>query len=233
LSSSGKSITEKRGTEQNPVFQLPDTGAFHTDVFIRMFSFLTEPGGSAILSLMRKQTVILVILLIAAAVLFAVHRRIVSAEFPSRVKPVEIDVDPALAEPPTGIPNRLVFDDPREIADIRFSPSPSGGLKQTAKDSFYRYAEKRQGSYTNFSNLFRNQNGEGGLTLRSEWFTPYLPGKRGLPDMSLRIIKNPKTGEYEAAGGNIGIPYSPLEAGYEVDPGTEEQKAVLQWKKTF
>lgn len=186
------------------------------------------------ISPMRKETVILLILLIAAAVLFGVHRRIMSTKRPSRIKPVDIDLSPEFDGKPIGIPNRLVFDDPQEVGDIRFSPSSSGGLKRLAKDSFYQYAEQRQGSYTNFSDIFRNQNGSGGLTLRSEWLSPYLlPGKDYVPDLSLRISKNPETGEYEPTGGLLGIPYSRLEAGYEVNPETEEQKAILQWKKSL
>jgi hypothetical protein len=90
----------------------------------------------------------------------------------------------------------------------------------------------KEGSYTNLSELFRSD-GTVSVDLQSDWAARRLFPSRNLPALRVRIIKNPETGEYEPVGGALTLPGGSWEAGFEVDPARDENKATLQWKKSF
>ncbi|MGE4489154.1 MAG: hypothetical protein AB7E95_06395 [Kiritimatiellales bacterium] len=111
-------------------------------------------------------------------------------------------------------------------------------LPRSAQQSWFltnalaRLLPGEDSSYTNFSDIFRG-NGSKALDLNSGWVAGVLFPDRVFPTVSMRIIQDPDTGEYRISGGSIADPATGLEAGYEIDPDSEERKATLQWKKSF
>ena len=71
------------------------------------------------------------------------------------------------------------------------------------------------------------------LNIRSDWIAPYLFMDHTLPSLRMRLVTDPETGEIRISGGSFILPGTSLEAGYEIDPNTDEHKATLQWKKSF
>lgn len=92
--------------------------------------------------------------------------------------------------------------------------------------------KSRSGSYTNLSDFFQGD-ATFSADLQSRWLLPYLFPDRDLPELRMRITKDPETGEYRISGGGLSLPKTGLEAGYEVEFGSDEHKATLQWKKEF
>lgn len=90
----------------------------------------------------------------------------------------------------------------------------------------------KEGSYTRADELYQNDK-PFSIDVQSDWAVRYFSPETTLPNLSLRIIKNPETGEYESGGGSLTLPGGAWEAGYELDPESGERKATLQWKKSF
>jgi hypothetical protein len=104
--------------------------------------------------------------------------------------------------------------------------------KQILTQGTTRWISERPGSYTNLNELFESDE-TFSVDLQSGWATDCLFPERNLPGFRLRIIRNLETGEYKPSGGAVTLPGGSWEAGYETDPGTGENKATLQWKKSF
>ncbi|HKL23098.1 MAG TPA: hypothetical protein VJ904_14925 [Tichowtungia sp.] len=186
---------------------------------------------------MRKQTVILLIVLIlCGAIWLAVQR--------PAAKPPEA-VGPVPEEPP---PPVLRSANPSVSAefDLPEIPALSGSLpelsgKPVRQDTFLdrimneqlpALLADKEGSYTRAGELYQSDN-PFSVDVQSDWALRYFFPETPLPNLSLRIIQNPETGEYEPAGGALTLPGGAWEAGYEIDPETGENKATLQWKKSF
>jgi hypothetical protein len=117
--------------------------------------------------------------------------------------------------------------------DLRLKTPPGAAervLSPTTRILSRRF-EGTEYSSSRFPSVF--QGDTQGMDLHSKWLTARLFPDRALPALRLRIMRNPETGEYEPAGGSVGIPGTGLEAVYDAIPSTEEQKAILQWRKSF
>jgi hypothetical protein len=108
-------------------------------------------------------------------------------------------------------------------------PALSGRLLNRALPLVFSETE---GSYTDLGGLFQSK-APAGVDLRSEWVAPYLFPDRNLPSLRLRVLQDPATGEFRLSGGSVALPGSSFEAGYETDLNREEQRGILQWRKSF
>jgi hypothetical protein len=153
------------------------------------------------------------------------------AQEPDESSPSPITSNTSSSTVETGISKPRFFVESRPeqfIRSAREQPLPKRVLMKKLPELL---AEK-EGSYTNLNDLLKHD-GTFSVDLRSEWATRYLFPGRSLPNLRVRISENPETGEYQPAGGALTLPGGSLEAGYEVNPETEESKATLQWKKSF
>lgn len=184
---------------------------------------------------MRNQTTILLLLLVLCGI-FAVLRFL-----PQPVPHVEIPQTPEPHRPPPQETATPIQPEPRPFAVWQTnlqtdSLTLSAQNKNHPKALFDKHLPAlltgKEGSYSNLTDLFQNS-GSTPVNLRSDWITPYLLPGRSLPSLRMQFIKNLETGEYQPSGSMIALPGKGLEAGYEVSPGTDEQKATLQWKKSF
>lgn len=186
---------------------------------------------------MRKQTIILLMLLIlCGATWLIVHR-------PGGVPPEAAGPEPEEQQPPV---MRSADRSVPEEFDLPGIPALSGSLPELSgnggsQDTILRrvMTEKlpalladKEGSYTRPDEILQNNN-PFSVDVQSDWALRYFFPETTLPNLSLRIIKNPETGEYEPAGGALTLPGGAWEAGYEIDPESGESKATLQWKKSF
>ncbi|MFA5687846.1 MAG: hypothetical protein WC959_01645 [Kiritimatiellales bacterium] len=123
----------------------------------------------------------------------------------------------------------------RTNIDIPALPATRGSRETFAdkilQNTLAEVAKSSAGSYSNFSDFISGGSSE--ININSGWITPYLFPHLALPLFRLRFAENPETGDYEFSGGAITLPAGGWEAGYETVPGTEEQKATIQWKKDF
>ena len=187
---------------------------------------------------MRNKTIILMLfLLLLCGVLWFVHNPPPLPQ-PETAAPETVElvqsaststVPSATAE--TGFSKVPFFTGP--LPDLSVNSGSGGPFREwVATKELSKLLADKEGSYTNLNDLFRGD-GTFSVDLRSEWATRYFFPNRRLPGLRVRIIRNPETGEYEPAGGTLILPGGSLEAGYEVNPSTDENKATLQWKKSF
>lgn len=135
------------------------------------------------------------------------------------------DPQPAPVEPPQTDRFQGPSTD-RNLAVIQNKTQSTGRFK-----TFPSVFKEQEGSSANFISLFGDD--PFGVDLRSDWMTSsFFPG-RDLPVLRMKLIQDPNTGTYRLSGGGIELPGNGLEAGYETDPGTDDYKATLQWKKSF
>ena len=90
----------------------------------------------------------------------------------------------------------------------------------------------RQGSYTNLRDFMRSDDPTV-VKVRSDWLAPYLSPNLPLPSLRINFARDTLTGEFRIIGGAADLFGSGFEAGYETDSEREEQRGVLQWKKSF
>jgi hypothetical protein len=186
---------------------------------------------------MRKKTVILMSLLLLCGVLWLTHVP-PFLENPAETVP-EIRGIPRLSltssvsftEPGTGFSKIPVLSGPLPELTAA-ADSRENGRTLLVRKKLTEWMADKEGSYTNLNELFQS-GGTFSFDVHSGWVTDYLLPDHNLPSFRVRIIKNPETGEYEPVGGVLTLPGLPLEAGYETDPVTDENKATLQWKKSF
>ncbi|MDK2962713.1 MAG: hypothetical protein PWQ29_107 [Verrucomicrobiota bacterium] len=138
--------------------------------------------------------------------------------------------------PPEQPPPAFVANQIPNLPAFSFSSSSPSFVEQAMEQVVNRTLpflfKDKDGGYINPSDIF-TESGSRGLTISSTWIAPYIDPKQSLPVLNIRILRNQKTGEYEISGGSVELPGTGLEAGYEIQPDSEEHRAILQWKKTF
>jgi hypothetical protein len=180
---------------------------------------------------MRKQTAVLLILLVLSGLITVLHVRIPPVPNSSHTPEIPLYGEfPASQESPF---SRSIVRSSDQIADL---PSFSGRRESLSANLINRALPKlianKEGSYTNLTDLLKTGEPRK-LDINSDWMATRLFPNRTLPLMSMRVIRDPDTGEYRISGGALALPGTGLEAGYEAEFNSDERKATLQWKKSF
>ena len=175
---------------------------------------------------MRKQTLILFLLLILCGSLLTLQLL---------TKPVKTTIPARTPEMP--MQNETLFPaTDRQSPPLPKYPSLSNDREKRSEKLVNKalplLLKEKLGSYTNLSDLFKS-NAAQKMELRSDWIAPYLLPGHNLPDLRLRAIRNPETGDIQFSGGTITLPLTGFEAGYEEGLNADEHKTFLQWKKSL
>ena len=170
---------------------------------------------------MRKQTVVLLFLLGLSVLIFLLHTR-----RPSR-PPGEPVGEPAGLEGAAIPPVHSVFTRDHAAGSPAEFQTPPNNLEKPLTLVLPLLFEAREDGAPIQDGSSRN------LNIRSDWIAPYLFPDHTLPSLRMSLVTDPETGEIRISGGSLILPGTSLEAGYEIDPNTDEHKATLQWKKSF
>ena len=170
---------------------------------------------------MRKQTVVLLFLLGLSVLVSLLHTRLPSCP---AAEPVGEPAAPEEVEIP---PFHSVFTRDHAAGFPAEFQTPPDKLEQSMTLVLPLLFEPREDGAPIQGGSSRN------LDIRSDWIAPYLFMDHTLPSLRMRLVTDPETGEIRISGGSFILPGTSLEAGYEIDPNTDEHKATLQWKKSF
>lgn len=184
---------------------------------------------------MRKQTTILLTLLLLSGLLWLiqpVHAPIPTVEKTQPIEKTTPKDTPNVFSKEPALPIPFYQAATSNLPEFSASPPPQSLQEKLFSSPFTNALQRREGSYSELSDLFQGD-GTFSADLQSSWLTPYLFPNLSLPELRVRVVKDPETGEYRISGGALSLPQSGLEAGYELEMDNENYKATLQWKKEF
>ncbi|QHI70247.1 hypothetical protein [Tichowtungia aerotolerans] len=184
---------------------------------------------------MRNQTTVLLILLVLTGLLVFVPTPEQSVPTLEKTEPTPTATQENLTNvfhEELSLPVPFYQTAASNLPALDESPAPPSLQDRLFSSPLTNTLQSRTGSYTNLSDLFQND-GSFSTELQSSWLTPYLFPNRTLPELRLRVVKDPETDQYRISGGALSLPQSGLEAGYELEMDNENYKATIQWKKEF